>query len=67
MLQNWLDGIDWEKIRAKARKIGEGIATFLNQLIDPDLFYKIGRFLAEGFNTILELFDGFATKFSWKN
>lgn len=67
LLKDWLDSIDWDAIRKKARKIGEQIATFLNQLIDPELFYKIGNFLAQGLNTILELLDGFATKFSFKN
>ena len=48
-----LNSIDWDSIQAKSRRFGENLGHFLNGLITPDMFYAVGRTIAEGGNTIV--------------
>lgn len=51
-LKNALDGIPWNEIKEKARKLGESIATLINGFIEVNgLGYSIGHTLAEAINT----------------
>lgn len=51
-LKNALDGIPWNEIKEKARKLGESIATLINGFIEVNgLGYSIGHTLAESINT----------------
>lgn len=61
-----LDSIDWDLIYDKARKIGKGFAEFLNGLFNPEMFYKIARTIANGFNTIIYNIQAFAEEFDWE-
>ena len=51
-LKNALDGIPWNEIKEKARKLGESIATLIDGFIEVNgLGYSIGHTLAESINT----------------
>lgn len=67
MISDFLENIDWETIREKAKKLGQDIADFLNGLINPRLFSDLGATLAQGLNTLMEIMNGFITRFSWAN
>lgn len=62
-----LDKIPWDKIKAKAREIGDHLADFLNGMMTTDVFYALGKTMAEGFNTALNFLDGFIKKFHFKD
>ena len=46
-LSNALESIQWDKVYRHAENFGKDIATFLNGLITPRLFYDLGRFRLE--------------------
>lgn len=55
-----LDGINWDAVYAKARRFGGGLGDFINGLLaNSETFYKIGRFFANGINTIAHALDEF--------
>ena len=66
-LANALEGIDWDKIYKKASHFGTGLASFLNGLITPRLFYDLGMTIANSLNTALHFLDSFGKHFDWKN
>ncbi len=62
-----LEKIDWNKIYKKAEHFGTGLASFLNGLITPRLFYNLGKTIANSLNTALHFLDSFGKHFDWKN
>jgi uncharacterized membrane protein YgcG len=60
-----LNNIDWTAIRAKARKFGTGLASFLNGYFSTDAMAASGRTLAQSLNTVLEGLYGFGSRFNW--
>ena len=65
-LANSLDNIDWGKIKVKAGNIGKSLATFLNGVVEtPSLGKKIGKGIAEAFNTGVEFLSGFIKNAHW--
>lgn len=65
-LNEALEGIDWDKIKASARKIAYNLAHFLNGFLEtPELFYNLGVTLAQALNTAFEFLYTFATEFHW--
>ena len=66
-LSEVMESIDWEKIYAKARNFGKGLADFLNGLITPRLFSNLGKTLAGAINTAFEFLHTFGQTFDWKN
>ena len=63
-----LEKIDWNTIKAKAKKAAESLAELLNGAIDNTRFWKaIGRTIAEGLNTALTFIDTFLQKLHWFN
>ena len=62
-----LDDIDWDSIYNKADRFGTGLASFLNGLISPDLFYNLGKTIAGALNTALHFLNSFGKEFDWKN
>lgn len=62
-----LDKINWKKVYKKAENFGIGLAEFLNGLIKPELFDKLGAAIANTLNTKLHFLDGFGTTFNWTN
>lgn len=65
-IKNTLQKIKWEDVYEGARKFGKGLATFLNGLISPELFYEVGKTIANSLNTavtfaltFLETFDAY--------
>lgn len=65
-LYDALDSIDWDKAYSKARNFGKNLADFLNGLINPKLFDKVGESIAKALNTALYFLEEFGTTFNWK-
>lgn len=62
--KEWLQGIDWSDIYAKAEAFGKGLASFLNgYLSDAELFWEKGRFIANTINTIAHALKAFNEEF----
>lgn len=66
-LTSALERINWDSIYEKARGFGEGLASFLNGLISPELFSAVAKTIAGSLNTALHFLDSFGTTFDWKN
>lgn len=65
-LYDAMDSIDWDSIYEKARNFGKNLANFLNGLITPKLFGKVGETIAGALNTALEFLNTFGSTFNWK-
>jgi phage-related protein len=66
-IQSALEGINWKKVYSVASNFGRDIATFLNGLISPELFYDLGATIANAINTALHALYSFAANFDWAN
>ena len=67
VLADELEKIKWDKIYEKARNFGTGLASFLNGLISPRLFYDLGMTIANSMNTALVAALSFGSHFNWTN
>lgn len=56
---------DWSGIYDKAKNFGKGFSDFLNGLIQPETFYKLGKTVAGLLNTIAEAIIAFLTGAKW--
>lgn len=66
-LTEMMENIDWDSIYEKARNFGKGLADFLNGLISPELFYQVGRTIANALNAAIYAELTFAENFNWTN
>lgn len=66
-LSSAMESIPWNNIYQKAENFGTGLATFLNGLISPRLFYDLGSTIASAINTGLHSANAFAINFDWSN
>ena len=66
-LSSAMESIQWNKVYHKADNFGKDLATFLNGLISPRLFYDLGATIAGSINTALHASNSFAVNFDWKN
>ena len=66
-LSSVMESIPWNNIYQKAENFGTGLATFLNGLISPRLFYDLGSTIASAINTELHSANAFAINFDWSN
>lgn len=66
-LSNALESIQWNKVYRHAENFGKDIATFLNGLITPRLFYDLGKTIANSINTAFHAANAFAVNFDWSN
>ena len=66
-LSNALESIDWKSAYHHADNFGKDLATFLNGLITPRLFYDLGATLAGAINTAFHAANAFAINFDWSN
>lgn len=66
-LNTAMESIPWDEIYHKADNFGKDLATFLNGLISPELFYNVGATIASSINTALHLLNSFAANFDWKD
>lgn len=57
---------DWSAIYEKAKNFGTGLADFLNGLIQPETFKKVGKTIAGAIMTAIVSVKSFATKADWK-
>ena len=62
-----LSGINWNTVYSTAGSFGEGLANFLNGLLKPSTFWKIGETVAGVLNTAMHVLDNFGSKFDFKN
>jgi len=65
-LADAMKNIDWDSIFDKARNFGTNFANFLNGLITPDLFYQLGRTIANALNTAIYASVTFADTANWE-
>lgn len=66
-LTNALNSIPWDDVYQGAATFGTGLAEFLNGLISPELFYSVGRTIANSLNTALTFAFSFSDTFDWDN
>ena len=66
-LTNALNSIPWDDVYQGAATFGTGLAEFLNGLISPELFYAVGRTIANSLNTALTFAINFSDTFDWDN
>lgn len=66
-LSNALESIDWKSVYHHADNFGKDLATFLNGLITPRLFYDLGATIAGAINTAFHAANAFAINFDWSN
>lgn len=66
-LSDALESIQWNKVYRHAENFGKDIATFLNGLITPRLFYDLGKTIANSINTAFHAANAFAVNFDWSN
>lgn len=66
-LKSTMENIPWDEIYHKADNFGKGLATFLNGLISPELFYDLGATLAGALNTAFHALNSFAENFDWSD
>lgn len=62
-----LQSIDWNKVYQTARNFGTGLASFLNGLITPDLFYALANTVSRSITTAFHFLDAFGQRFDWTN
>ena len=62
-----LKSIDWQKVYKVANNFGTGLAQFLNGLITPELFYQVGKTIANSLNTAIYAALSFGETFDWTN
>ena len=60
-----MESINWEDVYHVADNFGKSLATFLNGLISPELFYDLGQTIAGAINTALHALNSFAANFDW--
>ena len=65
-LNEVMNNIPWDKIQDGARKIGTGIAEFLNGFIAKTNWNQVGNTFAQGLNTVIYFGYSFVTTFDWK-
>lgn len=66
-LSSAMESIPWKTVYRKADNFGKDLATFLNGLISPRLFYDLGATIAGSINTALHASNSFAVNFDWKD
>ena len=66
-LSSAMESIPWKTVYRKADNFGKDLATFLNGLISPRLFYDLGATIANSINTALHTANSFAVNFDWRN
>lgn len=64
-LVNAMSSINWDEVYGYASNFGTGLATFLNGLIDEDLFSTLGSTIAKSLNTAFTAVFTFADTFEW--
>ena len=62
-----MERIDWDKVYAKGKGFGKGLADFLNGLITPNLFGTLGTTIANSINTAIYTATSFNDTFRWAN
>ena len=61
-----MENIPWDDIFEAAADFGTNLADFLNGLITDDLFYQLGRTIANAIKTALIAMLSFGNEFDWE-
>lgn len=64
-LNETLENVDWENIKATSYKFGENIADFFNSGIENSNWNLVGETLGESINVLLNSMYGFVSNFNW--
>ena len=64
-IKNGLSDIDWASIKEKGKAFGTNLASWLNGLIQPDMFFQIGSTIGNAVMTAIETISAFATNAEW--
>ena len=64
-LNEAMDNIPWDKIQNKARKLGKGIAEFVNGGVENTEWDKVGNTIAQGINTAIYFSKEFVNNLKW--
>lgn len=64
-LKEGMQSIDWDSIFQSAKDFGKNFASFLNGLISPELFYELGRTIANAINTAIYATLSFGQEFDF--
>ena len=66
-LKSGLDKIEWGEIRAKSKKVGEGIGSFITSFFtEPGFTASVGQTIAQALNTGIDFFYGIKNKLNFK-
>lgn len=65
-IKNGLSDIDWASIKEKGKAFGTNLASWLNGLIQPDMFFQVGSTIGNAIMTALETIGSFATEADWE-
>lgn len=65
-LNQALDSIDWEGIKAKSQYIGTSIAQSINGFVENADWELVGSTLGEGINTAINFLYGFIHNLNWR-
>jgi uncharacterized membrane protein len=60
-----MENIDWDRLKAGAEKAGRSVATLLNGIILATDWTLLGKTMAEGLNTVTTAINGFADSFNF--
>ena len=64
-MANTLKDIDWDHVYQGAKDFGRGLASFLNGLINTDLFAEVGKTIANSLNTAITAALAFGSTLNW--
>ena len=65
-IKNGLTDIDWDSIKEKGRNFATNLASWLNGLIQPDMFFQIGSTIGNAVMTAIETIGEFAKDADWE-
>ena len=65
-IKNGLTDIDWDSIKEKGRNFATNLASWLNGLIQPDMFFQIGSTIGNAVMTAIETIGVFADEADWE-
>ena len=66
-MKNGLSSVDWKQVYEDSSMFGTNFASFLNGLIDPELWHEFGQTIAGGIMTAISFAFSFGEEFDWEN
>lgn len=66
-MKSGLASVNWEEVYKSSSEFGTNFASFLNGLIDPELWHLFGQTIAGGIMTAIEFAFAFGEEFDFEN